>query len=81
MARYDQEKSKRFIFHGKISEFGRTRLLIECPFCKMTFWAFVWSLRGSGKKCEGCGALHTGTGVAFPVISHKKGKKGVNDGL
>ena len=67
MAQYDRERQERFVYLDKVSEFGRTRILIECPFCNSHFWAFVWSLRGSGKKCVNCGALHSGWGVAFPT--------------
>lgn len=30
---------------------------IRCPFCDVTTEAYVWSLAGSGKRCE-CGAVH-----------------------
>ena len=40
---------------------GRTRILIECPFCGAREWAYVWSLAGSGKRCP-CGALHGSLG-------------------
>ena len=36
---------------------GRTLAAIECPFCGCTVQAYVWSLAGSGKRCE-CGAVH-----------------------
>jgi hypothetical protein len=42
-----------------ITEFGRNRWLIKCPFCGSTVWAYTWSLAGSGKRCPGCGAKHT----------------------
>jgi len=67
MNRYDEEKRRKYRYLKEISEFGRTRILIECPFCQTRFWAFVWSLCGSGKKCDNCGALHTGAGMARPV--------------
>lgn len=44
------------------SAMGRTRILIECPFCGAEVWAFVWSLAGSGKRCP-CGALHGSLGT------------------
>lgn len=37
---------------------GRSTIDIKCPFCGKVTMAFVWSLRGSGKRCE-CGAKHT----------------------
>lgn len=50
-----------------ISEMGRRRFRIECPFCLAVFWAFPWSLYGGGKKCPHCGALHVGKGTAHPI--------------
>ncbi len=50
-----------------ISEMGRRRIEIECPFCFATFWAFVWSLSGGGKKCTNCGAIHASFGQAYPI--------------
>jgi hypothetical protein len=41
---------------------GRTSVVIQCPFCGVTVVAYVWSLAGSGKRCPGCGALHTSGG-------------------
>lgn len=46
---------------------GRRRIEIECPFCWATFWAYVWSLAGGGKKCPNCGAMHTSYGSAHPL--------------
>jgi hypothetical protein len=48
------------------SEFGRSTVVIECPCCGADTEAFVWSLGGSGKRCE-CGALHTQYGTRPPV--------------
>lgn len=50
-----------------VSQMGRRRIEIECPFCLATFWAFVWSLAGGGKKCPTCGALHVSFGSAHPI--------------
>lgn len=50
-----------------ISEMGRRRIEIECPFCFETFWAFVWSLAGGGKRCPNCRAMHTSYGFAYPL--------------
>lgn len=47
----------------RVSEAGRTRIEIECPFCREQFWAYVWSLAGSGKRCPKCKALHYRTGA------------------
>jgi hypothetical protein len=50
-----------------ISEMGRRRIEIECPFCFEQFWAFVWSLSGGGKRCPNCRAMHTSHGTAHPL--------------
>jgi hypothetical protein len=39
------------------STVGRTVVAILCPFCGVTTEAYLWSLAGSGKRCE-CGAVH-----------------------
>lgn len=52
---------------GVISEMGKRRIEIECPFCFATFWAYVWSISGGGKRCTNCGAMHTSYGFAYPV--------------
>ncbi len=54
-----------------VSEFGKTRSLIECPFCGEPVWAYHWSLAGGGKKCPNCGAKHTWWGT----LSRKEEKK------
>jgi hypothetical protein len=41
-----------------VNQFGRTRRLMECPFCQAHVWGYLWSLAGSGKKCP-CGVLLT----------------------
>lgn len=46
-------------------EFGRSYLYITCPFCEEQTRAYIWSLAGSGKRCDGCGALHTWKGVTI----------------
>ena len=44
-------------FSSYVAEFGRSSIQIECPFCKVVCWAYVWSLVGHGKRCS-CGAMH-----------------------
>jgi hypothetical protein len=53
---------------------GKTRVLIECPFCRSHSWAFVWSLSGGGKKCEHkpCGAMFTSFGDTYPVAGREE---------
>jgi len=46
-----------------VSEVGKTRILIVCPFCDEEVWAYKWSLAGSGKKCPQCGAKHGSFGT------------------
>ena len=46
----------------KWSEMGKTRIEVICPFCEGRLIAYVWSLNGSGKKCQ-CGAKMDGTGT------------------
>ena len=50
-----------------ISEMGKRRIEVECPFCFATFWAYVWSLSGGGKRCPNCRAMHTSHGSAYPL--------------
>jgi len=54
-----------------ISEMGRRRVEIECPFCDNRFWAFPWSIAGVGKKCPNCGSMHALFGVAYPLIGNE----------
>jgi hypothetical protein len=49
------------------SEFSRSSVLIECPFCNNEVRAYVWSLCGCGKRCL-CGAIHTGMGETLKEI-------------
>jgi len=37
-------------------EVGRVYVVVVCPFCGNNIGAFLWSLCGSGKKCD-CGAV------------------------
>ena len=55
------------------SQMGRSCVEIGCPFCGTRFWAYIWSISGGGKKCENnaCGALHVGSGVAYPVAGRE----------
>ena len=53
------------------SEFGRTNILIECPYCKAFVRAYVWSLAAVGKKCT-CGALFMNNGSAKMTTKSKE---------
>lgn len=49
-----EERKVKEIYEGK-SEHGRSTIILKCPFCDEKIEAFIWSLRGCGKKCA-CGA-------------------------
>jgi len=54
---------------------GRSYIYIRCPFCGAEVKAYIWSLAGSGKKCDGCNAQFASFGMAFKVIEKSKRKK------
>jgi hypothetical protein len=54
-----------------ISEMGKRRVEIQCPFCNARFWAYPWSIAGVGKKCTNCGSMHTSFGVAYPLFGNE----------
>lgn len=68
MPEYDRDSPKEYTVHRVISEFGRSRSEIECPFCGELFWAHWWSISGGGKKCPECGAKHNSYGTAVQEI-------------
>ena len=43
--------------YNRCSEFGKSTIDIDCPFCKTTMTAYIWSICGSGKRCKNCGAI------------------------
>lgn len=43
-------------YKRKWSEMGKTRISVDCAFCGTEMIAYLWSLAGSGKKCQ-CGAM------------------------
>lgn len=65
MSTFDLARRRDYRVLDRRSEMGRSRVFIECPFCKGRFWAYVWSLAGSGKKCPHCEAFH-GSMAAYP---------------
>lgn len=67
MPKYNHEKRKKYASSAVTSEHGRSSIDIECPFCQTTVRAYLWSLSGSGKKCTGCGGLHSRRGVTAPL--------------
>lgn len=66
---YDRspEAAKAWTSEGYYSNFGTTYIYIRCPHCNGKTRAYVWSLAGSGKKCNDCGAMFTSFGQAWPV--------------
>lgn len=51
---------------------GRSTVTVCCPYCDCETEARLWSLAGSGKKCE-CGAIFYRNNQTGDVIA-KKGK-------
>lgn len=68
-----ENAQREFKVLRRYSEMGRSRVIIECPFCQTQFAAYIWSISGGGKKCENkkCGAMHTSFGVAYPVAGRE----------
>lgn len=46
---------------------GRSFYDALCPFCGLRQDVSAWSVRGGGKRCEGCGAMFNGWGTCRPV--------------
>jgi len=44
---------------------GRSYFYAKCPFCNNDQKIYVWSFAGSGKRCEGCGAMFSWFGEAY----------------
>ena len=55
-----RHEEREHVKHSARSEFGKSSVVIDCPFCGESVRAYVWSLAGSGKRCPGCGAIHGG---------------------
>lgn len=57
---------REYTITAERSAFGRSTIDIRCPFCSQITTAYVWSLAGSGKRCEtrSCRALFNGRGRA-----------------
>ena len=51
------KESREFTVVNRIREFGKSRIVIECPFCGELTIAYLWSFSAVGKKCK-CGAHH-----------------------
>lgn len=60
------------------SEHGRSKAIIECPFCGKRNIAYKWSLAGSGKRCvnETCRAhLFWGVAIRDMVLAESEAGK------
>lgn len=53
---------------------GRSTVAIRCPFCGCVTEARVWSLAGSGKRCE-CGVLLGSSRGTVVAIQGKDGER------
>ena len=51
---------------------GRSTVTVRCPFCEVETEARLWSLAGSGKRCE-CGALLKRYNATGDVIAEPGG--------
>lgn len=47
---------------------GRSWRNVTCAFCGAVVKVYVWSLAGRGKRCPGCGALHTSAYTAKTIL-------------
>jgi hypothetical protein len=52
------------------SRMGRSKIWLVCPCCGSEVIAYVWSLSGSGKRCE-CGAMHGSLGTEPPTTTER----------
>jgi len=46
-------------------ENGTSSIKFNCPFCRATVIAYLWSISGCGKRCECCGAIFGSGGGAY----------------
>jgi len=53
-----KKERRNYTITAERSDHGKSSVDIKCPFCGSITTAYLWSLAGSGKKCE-CGAKHT----------------------
>jgi hypothetical protein len=50
---------------GTYPAFGASYCYIWCPWCKSKTRAYIWSLSGGGKRCDGCGVMHCSGGRSY----------------
>ena len=63
----DMPGARPHTLRNPVSEMGRTRYDIVCPFCGTVVTAYLWSLAGSGKRCPKCRAMHGHWGYSRPA--------------
>lgn len=65
MTEFGEGNSRHLLYTSRAgsSRHGRSTIWITCPVCDTEVEAYLWSLSGSGKKCPGCDAIHTGWGT------------------
>jgi len=49
---------RKHIAHSYRSRHGRSSIIIVCPWCGQEVEAFIWSLAGSGKRCDCKDVIH-----------------------
>ena len=59
---------------GGSRKFGRSTMVIQCPFCKNDITVYLWSFAGCGKRCD-CGARLDVYGTAYKLRTKKKSCK------
>lgn len=50
---------------GSYSQFATSYCYIWCPWCGAKSKAYIWSLSGGGKRCDGCGVMHCSGGRSY----------------
>ena len=73
MSRDDCE-SRDITVLAKISDYGRSRVIFNCPFCTNKVTAYMWSLCGGGKRCD-CGAIFGSGGTGYRLKEKLKAPK------
>ena len=66
-----ESEHRPFEVISRRSEFGRSNVVIRCPFCGSYSRAYIWSLAGNGKRCENrscCALFVYGTCEAYRDI-------------
>lgn len=72
-----ESEHRPFEVISRLHEFGRSSVVIKCPFCGSRSRAFIWSLAGNGKRCENrsCRAMfvYTTSEAYRDIIPTKEG--------